>query len=133
MEVESLEGRWKAAFLFYNLNILACKLGRGVFQKSKGDAAAYWEFTVLIGHDSKDVGFLVKIDPIHWEELTGGRVSPEHLIKKSFQFLLKKHRGVKYAIWRDFDLRQIQRSFPEYRDEMRKAARRTIGFGMFSS
>ena len=104
-----------------------------VFQKSKGDAAAYWEFTVLIGHDSKDVGFLVKIERSHWEELTDGRVSPEHLIKKSFQFLLKKHRGVKYAIWRDFDLRQIQRSFPEYRDEMRKAARRTIGFGMFSS
>ena len=56
----------------------------------KTEKAAEWEYAVLLGHDSDDIGFLVKIEQQHWEELTGGRIPPEHLIKKSFHFLLKK-------------------------------------------
>ncbi len=84
----------------------------------KTESTAEWEYAVLVGHESADVGFLVKIDQRHWEELTGGRVSPEHLIKKSFWFLLKKQS--KYSIPQSFNLRDIQRRFPEYEKHIMK-------------
>jgi len=74
-----------------------------------------WRYAVLLGHDSEDVGFLVKIDRQHWETLTGGRVSPEDLIKKCFRFLLKKQS--KYSIMRSFDVWEVQRKFPDFAKE----------------
>lgn len=85
----------------------------------KNEETAYWEFMVLLGHESKDVGFLVKIDKEYCEELTSGRHGPEHLIRKSFKFLLKKQS--KYSILRSFNLREVQKRFPEYEEEMRKS------------
>jgi len=87
-----------------------------IFIKTEGPA--YWEFLVLLGHESKDVGFLVKTDKQYWEEITSGRYKPERLVQKTFKFLLKKQS--KYSILRNFDLREVQRSFPEYEEEMRK-------------
>ncbi len=82
-----------------------------VFKKT--GQAVEWEYMVLVGHDSHDVGFLVKVDQEHWIQLTNGRVSPEILIKKSFRFLLKKQS--KSSIPRSFDLRDIQQRFPDFR------------------
>lgn len=84
----------------------------------KPEQATGWEYAVLLGHESDDVGFLVKIDRQHWEELTQARVTPEHLIKKSFHFLLKKQS--KYSIPQSFNLRDIQRRFPEYAKQVMK-------------
>ena len=75
-----------------------------------------WKYAVLLGHDSEDVGFLVKIDRQYWETLTGGRVSPEGLIKKFFCFLLKKQS--KYSIMRSFDVWEVQRKFPDFVGEL---------------
>ncbi|HCM36967.1 MAG: hypothetical protein A3J30_03420 [Candidatus Wildermuthbacteria bacterium RIFCSPLOWO2_02_FULL_47_9c] len=79
-----------------------------------------WEYTVLLGHDSRDVGFLVKIDRQYWEYLTDGRESPEQLVRKCFRFLLKKQS--KYSILRSFDLREIDELFPEFKTEIKKTA-----------
>ena len=79
-----------------------------------------WEYTVLLGHDSRDVGFLVKIDRQHWEYLTGGREPPEQLVRKCFRFLLR--RQSKYSILRSFDLREIDELFPEFETEIKKTS-----------
>ena len=81
-----------------------------VFKKT--GQAVEWEYMVLVGHDSHDVGFLVKVDQEHWIQLTNWRVAPELLIKKSFRFLLKKQS--KSSIPMSFDLRDIQRRFPDF-------------------
>ena len=78
----------------------------------KPEKASEWEYMVLVGHDSHDVGFLVKMNPEHWEQLTGGRMAPELLIKKYFRFLLKKLS--KSSIPRSFDLHSIQQRFPDF-------------------
>ena len=84
----------------------------------KTEGAAEWEYAVLLGHESDDIGFLVKIEQQHWEELTGTQITPEHLIKKSFRFLLQKQS--KYSIPQSFNLRDIQRRFPEYKKHIMK-------------
>jgi len=89
-----------------------------VFKKTED--ASMWEYTVLLGHESRDVGFLVKITRQHWEDLTDGRESPEQLIKKCFRFLLKKQS--KYSIVRSFDLQEVHKSFPDFKDEMKKTS-----------
>ena len=84
----------------------------------KTEKAAEWEYAVLLGHDSDDIGFLVKIEQQHWEELTQARMTPERLIKKSFRFLLKKQS--KYSLPQSFNLRDIQRRFPEFEKHIMK-------------
>ncbi|MGZ4836245.1 MAG: hypothetical protein ACXVZZ_11465 [Terriglobales bacterium] len=54
----------------------------------------------------------VTVNPEYWQKLTGGRVSAETLIEKSFEFLLERESNT--SILRSFDLPVIQRYFPEY-------------------
>lgn len=54
-----------------------------------------------------------------YEELTGGALTPEALIEKSFEFLLKRESNT--SILSSFDLREIGRYFPEYQRAMKKA------------
>ena len=89
-----------------------------IFKKTED--AVMWEYMVILGHEARDVGFLVKITRQHWEELTNGREAPEQLIKKCFRFLLKKQS--KYSIVRSFDLREVHKRFPEFEDEMKKTS-----------
>lgn len=53
----------------------------------------------------------------YYNKLTGGRISPEELIRRSFEFLLK--REPKESILSSFELPVIQRYFPEYEDTIR--------------
>ena len=78
-----------------------------------------WELTIIVGHESNGVGFLVRVDKVHWEELTGGRHPPEDLVRRSFVFLLRKKKSV-FTIPRNFNIRDIQKQFAEYEDEMKK-------------
>jgi hypothetical protein len=48
----------------------------------------------------------------YYKQLTGGNVSPEILIEKSFAFLLERESNT--SILSRFDLRVIGRYFPEY-------------------
>jgi len=50
--------------------------------------------------------------------LTGGTISPEELIRRSFEFLLE--RESKESILEHFDLIVISRYFPQYEREIKK-------------
>jgi len=54
----------------------------------------------------------VTVDPSYHERLTGGRVSAEKLVEKSFEFLLERESNT--SILRSFELPVIGRYFPEY-------------------
>jgi hypothetical protein len=60
----------------------------------------------------------VSVDPAYHEKLTGGRVSAEKLVEKSFEFLLKRESNT--SILRTFDLPVIGRYFPEYETTIRE-------------
>ncbi len=60
----------------------------------------------------------VTVDPSYYEKLTGGDVSAEELVKKSFEFLLERESNT--SILSTFDLPVIGRYFPEYETTIRK-------------
>jgi len=60
----------------------------------------------------------VGVDPSYHEKLTGGRVSAEKLVEKSFEFLLERESNT--SILRTFDLPVIGRYFPEYENTIRE-------------
>jgi hypothetical protein len=59
----------------------------------------------------------VSVSPEYREKLTGGKVSAETLVEKSFEFLLEREPST--SILRTFDLPVIQRYFPEYEKTIR--------------
>jgi hypothetical protein len=54
----------------------------------------------------------VTLSPSYYKKLTHEKVSPEALIKKSFEFLLKREPNT--SILSAFDLTVINQYFPEY-------------------
>ena len=54
----------------------------------------------------------VTLEESYYRKLTGGKVTPEELIRRSFEFLLQ--REPKESILSRFDLPVIQRYFPDY-------------------
>jgi hypothetical protein len=72
------------------------------------------EFTVKL----EEKEYNVILDDKYWQELTGGTISKDELIKNSFDFLLE--RESKESILSRFDLRIIKRYFPEYEQEIMK-------------
>jgi hypothetical protein len=59
---------------------------------------------------------IVRLGEDYYKKLTGGKVAPEELIKKSFEFLLAREPNT--AILREFDLKLISAYFPEYEKEI---------------
>ena len=72
------------------------------------DAATY-RVTVTGGASTTHT---VTVSPEYWRKLTGGRVPPEKLVEKSFEFLLERESNT--SILRSFDLPVIQKYFSEY-------------------
>lgn len=60
----------------------------------------------------------VTVDPSYYEKLSGGRVPPETLVEKSFEFLLEREPNT--SILRRFELPVISRYFPEYEKTIRQ-------------
>ena len=54
----------------------------------------------------------VTLEPDYYDKLAGGKVTPEKLIEKSFEFLLERESNT--SILSSFDLPLINRYFPEY-------------------
>ncbi|GAI64831.1 unnamed protein product [marine sediment metagenome] len=71
------------------------------------------EFTVKVEEKEYNVG----LDDEYWQDLTGGKIAKEELIKKSFEFLLE--REPKESILSKFNLRIINQYFPEFEEEIR--------------
>ena len=59
----------------------------------------------------------VTVSPEYYEKLAGGKVPPEKVVQKSFEFLLEREPNT--SILRAFDLPTIQRYFPEYERTIR--------------
>jgi hypothetical protein len=74
-------------------------------------------FTVTV-KDRTTTIHTVSVDPSYHDKLTGGRVSPEKLVEKSFEFLLDRESNT--SILRTFDLPVISRYFPEYEHTIRE-------------
>jgi hypothetical protein len=60
----------------------------------------------------------VTVSPSYYRKLTGGRISHEILIQKSFEFLLERESNT--SILRSFELSVINQYFPEYEGTIRK-------------
>ncbi|MFW6107453.1 MAG: hypothetical protein ACOC8A_02060 [bacterium] len=60
----------------------------------------------------------VTVRPDYYQKLTGGRVPPEKLVERSFDFLLERESN--RSILSKFDLSVIQRYFPEYESTIGK-------------
>ena len=59
----------------------------------------------------------VTVETGYYDKLTGGKVTPEVLVEKSFEFLLEREPNT--SILRSFDLPVISHYFPEYERTIR--------------
>ena len=59
----------------------------------------------------------VTVEPDYYDKVTGGKVPPELLVEKSFEFLLEREPNT--SILRSFDLPVIGHYFPEYERTIR--------------
>jgi hypothetical protein len=81
-------------------------------KSSGGDA-----YTVAVEEGGSRSEHTVTLRKEYYHRLTDGKSSPEELIRRSFEFLLK--REPKESILSSFDLSVIQRYFPEYENDIR--------------
>jgi hypothetical protein len=77
-----------------------------------------WRCTVTIRDAVSQTQHEVTLSRQAYEQLTGGRLPPEALVRESVGFLLE--REPKEAILRRFDLTVIGRYFPEFEAELRR-------------
>lgn len=85
--------------------------------KKKEQIESGWNFLVEID----DIEYAVTLDKEYWEKLThstSSGLTPEELVRKSFEFLLE--REPKESILREFNLNVISKYFPEYEKEIIK-------------
>lgn len=73
-----------------------------------------WLFSVTIG----DNEYEVELNSNYWNKLTDEEMTPEELVYKSFKFLLERESAD--AILTSFNLKEINKYFPEYEDEILK-------------
>ena len=75
------------------------------------------EFVVFIKEGNTRTEHVVILDENYYQYLTGGKIEKEELIKKSFEFLLK--RESKESILSKFNVRIIKTYFSEYEEEIK--------------
>jgi hypothetical protein len=78
-------------------------------------------YRVAVTEGSSRTAHTVTVDPSYYQRLTGGAVSPEELVRRSFGFLLE--RESKESILGSFTLSVIARYFPEYEAEIGRRIR----------
>ncbi len=79
-------------------------------------------FLVVVTEGHSRSSHEVVLDDEYYRRLTAGRIAPEELVRRSFEFLLE--REPKESILASFRLPIIARYFPEYEREI---ARRISG------
>lgn len=81
-----------------------------------------------IGEDTYQVGVSerghrttheVDVSDEYWHKLVGGKINKEELLKKSFEFLLKRERNTE--IIAKFSLEKINQYFPDFERDIRNA------------
>lgn len=73
-----------------------------------------WIFSVKI----ENKNYKVTVDENYWKKITKEKISPKELVKNSFKFLLE--REPKESILPEFNLKQIEDYFPEYKESMKR-------------
>lgn len=76
------------------------------------------EFRVRVIEGRSESTHRVTLTQSDYRRLSGGKLEPEGLISRSFEFLLA--REPKESILPDFDLPLIGRYFPEYERELKR-------------
>ena len=79
------------------------------------------QFRVRITGSGSETIHEVTIIPKDYTKLTSGKIQPEELVRRSFDFLLE--REPKESILTHFDLSEISRYFPEYEHEIKRRLR----------
>ncbi len=74
------------------------------------------EFVVNIKEKGTSTKHIVILDEKYYQALTGGHITREELIKRSFEFLLE--RESKESILAKFNLQIIKNYFPEYEEKI---------------
>ncbi len=82
------------------------------------EASGAGEYRVRIIEAGTETSHSVSLSRKDYERLAGGKVLPEELVRRSFEFLLE--REPKESILSRFDLPVIGRYFPEYEREIRR-------------
>ena len=80
------------------------------------EQATAGEFRVSVTEGNNETTHRVTVRPEYHEQLTGGAISGEELVRRSFEFLLE--REPKESILHEFDLSVIARYFPEYEKDL---------------
>jgi hypothetical protein len=75
-------------------------------------------FDVRVCEGKSETRHSVTLKSADYERLAEGKVSPEELIRRSFEFLLE--RESKESILSRFDLTVISRYFPQYEKEIHR-------------
>ncbi len=76
------------------------------------------KFRVRVSESGSETTHDVTLSPNNYIKLTAGKVEPEELVRRSFEFLLE--REPKESILTRFDLSVISRYFPEYEREIKR-------------
>ena len=76
------------------------------------------EFRVHVIEDRSQSTHRVTLTQDNYRRLSGGKIEPHELIRRSFEFLLE--REPKESILSEFDLPLIGRYFPEYERELKR-------------
>lgn len=75
-----------------------------------------WEFEVEIEENGSKTNHKVTVNRDFYQKITQGKIPPETLVKKSFEFLLEREPAE--SILSEFNLEQISAYFPEYEGEI---------------
>jgi hypothetical protein len=96
------------------------KIERGVFMAAKIEVEKIdnSKFRVRVTESGSETSHDVTVNPRDYTKLTNGKVEPDELVRRSFEFLLE--REPKESILTRFDLSVISRYFPEYESEIKR-------------
>ena len=75
------------------------------------------EFEVTVEDEGTGTKHIITLEDNYYERLTQGKITEKELIKRSFEFLLK--REPKESILSRFNLKVINRYFPEYEEKIK--------------
>lgn len=77
------------------------------------------EFIVKVKEEGTSRKYTVSLDDDYYQDLTGGKITREELIKNSFEFLLE--REPKESILAKFNLTIISHYFPEFEERIKSS------------
>ena len=101
--------------------VTLCSLARGCCTMISVEADGEGAFTVVVDGPPRTT-HRVTLEPEYYRHLTGGGISPQALVRNSFEFLLAREPNT--SILARFDLRLISRYFPEFESMITASAKR---------